>query len=102
MTDTPNVISTRVDFETLPGGELAYKRSQYLPDEWLSELRNARNTPSTTISTPDGDFVHAISLPAVLDDQWGMEFVMNAPIAEIQKRLKQAALDVFITNDRVV
>ena len=88
-----------VDFETVPGGgELIVKRQQYIPDDFLSELRDER---ADSLHTPAGEFHRVARIPAALADKWGMEFMMNAPVAEILKRLRQEQLDVFIASNKV-
>jgi hypothetical protein len=90
--------SKTVDFENAPGGELIIKQQQYIPDEFLSDLRKERED---SLSTPAGEFHRVARIPQVLADKWGVEFMMNAPVAEILKRLRQEQLDAFIASNKV-
>jgi hypothetical protein len=91
-------IEKLVSFETAPGGDLVIKHEQYIPDEFISDLRRERED---SLSTPAGEFHRVLSIPTALADEWGMEFIMNAPIGEIKKRLQKAQLDAFITSNKV-
>jgi len=90
--------SKTVDFETAPGGELIIKQQQYIPDEFMSDLRKERED---SLHTPAGEFHRVARIPEALADKWGMEFMMNAPVAEILKRLRMEQLDGFIASNKV-
>jgi hypothetical protein len=82
-------IEKLVSFETAPGGDLVIKHEQYIPDEFISDLRRERED---SLSTPAGEFHRVLSIPTALAD---------APIGEIKKRLQKAQLDAFITSNKV-
>jgi hypothetical protein len=96
MTET--IIGSKLAFENAPGGDLVIKRSQFIPDEFISDLRRERED---SLHTPAGEMHRVFSIPVHLVHEWGWEFINNAPIAEIKKRLQKAQLDAFITSNKV-
>jgi hypothetical protein len=86
-------------FITGPGGELAIKRTQEIPEWFLDDLR-ASKLDSTT--APAGDFHRVCAVPAGLAEQWLAEGydVYKQPAAETIKRLRAAQLDAFITTNK--
>jgi predicted transcriptional regulator len=79
---------------------LFIKQTQYIPDDYLSDLRKERED---SLSTPAGEFHRVASIPTAIVDKWIAEgFDINvAPIAEILKRLRSEQFDGFITSNKV-
>ncbi len=98
MLQQPYVIEKQVSFHNDPGGDLVIKHEQFIPDEFMSDLRKERED---SLHTPAGEFHRVFRIPAALADEWGMEFLMNAPFSEIRKRLQKAQLDGFIASNKV-
>lgn len=80
-------------------GELIFTRSQELPQEWLDDIKAARDASTTG---PIGDFMYVGSIPGVVVEQWLAEGfdVMDAPFSEIIRKLKQDGLDGLIGTNR--
>lgn len=98
MLQQPYVIEKQVSFHNDPGGDLVIKHEQFIPDEFMSDLRKERED---SLHTPAGELHRVARIPTALADEWGMEFLMNAPVTEILKRLRQAQLDGFIASNKV-
>jgi hypothetical protein len=81
------------------GDDLIVRQSQEIPDEFISDLR-ARKADS--INTPAGEFHLMATIPTSTIETWyrqGFDY-MQAPIADILKRLKQQHLDHFIASNK--
>lgn len=82
-------------------GELAVKRSQYIPQWFLDELRHERDASSA----PAGEFHHAASVPVGLYEHWlrvdGFD-AMKAPAREVLARLKRDGLDAFVATNKKI
>lgn len=81
-------------------GGLYLRRTQYLPDWWLDELRAERED---SLSTPAGEMHRFASVPAVVLEEWhaeGFDYA-RADAPEIIARLKKRELDRFITSRKV-
>lgn len=98
MQTEPHLISKRVDFENDTDGALVVKHSQFIPDEFITQNRLER---ADSVSTPAGEFHRVARIPEAFADKWGMEYLMNASVADILKRLRQEQLDGFITSNKV-
>ena len=83
------------------GDDLIVRQSQEIPDEFTDALKLQR---ADSIRTPAGEFHLAATIPVVVIEKWyreGFDY-MQAPIADILKRLRNQALDNFIaTNKRI-
>jgi hypothetical protein len=97
MTASPILLDNRVTFEEDPNDGLLIKRSQELPDEYLTALKLEK---ADSISTPMGEMHRFCTIPEHLVDEWGFEYIMNADPQDILRRLRQAQLDAFITTNR--
>jgi hypothetical protein len=97
---TVKLIEKLVDFDTAPGGDLIIKQSQWVPDEFLSDLRRERDD---SLSTPAGEMHRVCSIPTGVVDKWMQQGfdVHREPISEILKRLRKEQLDGFITTNKV-
>src|SRR4051812_9983217 len=84
---------------TGPGDELAIKRSQEIPDDYLSSLR-AEKLDSKSVRA--GEFHRVGVVPVALVEQWQAEGydVYKQPVEETLKRLRAAQLDAFITSNK--
>lgn len=82
-----------------PGDELAIKRSQEIPDEFLSSLREEK---LDSTRAPAGDWHKVASIPVALYEQWKAQGfdVHKMPARETLKRLRAEQLDAFITTNK--
>jgi hypothetical protein len=101
--EEPVVLDTLVAFdEDRANNELIVKRTQEIPDEFLTSLQRER---LDSISTPTGEMHKVASIPVeVVDDllrTYGFD-VMNAPVRETLSMLRRYALDKFITTNKRV
>ena len=76
------------------------RRTQYVPDWYLDELRRERED---SVSTPAGEMHRVASIPVVVLEEWAAEGFdyHRAPIEEILARLRKRALDEFITSKKL-
>jgi hypothetical protein len=101
--EEPKVLDTLVSFdEDRTTNDLIIKRTQEIPDDWMSELASERIDSK---HTPTGDFYRVASIPVeVVDDlmrTYGFD-VMNAPVRETLKMLRRYDLDKFITTSKSI
>jgi hypothetical protein len=77
-----------------------FRHHQYIPDEFLQQLRDERYD---SLHTPSGNFHRVASIPQALVDQWHAEgFDINtATVPEILARLRKQQFDAFITSNKV-
>lgn len=96
----PFIHEKLVSLEDAPGGELLVKEQQYIPDEFLTELRHER---SDSLHTPAGEFHRVCSIPTAIVDKWMREGfdIAREPVREILKRLRKEERDAFITSNKV-
>jgi hypothetical protein len=99
--EEPKVLDTLISFDNDPStDDLIIKRSQEIPDDWLSEV-SKQKLDSANHKT--GDFYQVASIPvSVVDDlmlRYGFD-VMTAPVRETLKMLNRYALDHFITTNK--
>jgi hypothetical protein len=100
----PYIIEKLVRFENAPGvgsnQSLVIAEEQFIPDEFLSDLRRERED---SISTPAGEFHRVCSVPTGIADKWKREGfdIYREPAEEILKRLRKEQLDGFITSNKV-
>lgn len=97
---TQNLIETQVDFHD-QGEDLIIEKSQYLPQWWLDQLKDARFDSKTGSM---GDYHRAASIPQSLHEQWlaqGYDCTKE-PIRKTIAKLKHEGLDAFITTDRQI
>ena len=79
-------------------GDLAIKRVQDIPADFLDHLKTERDASSA----PAGDFHKACSVPVAVHEMWlrqGFD-MMKAPAKEIVARLRREGLDTFITTTK--
>jgi hypothetical protein len=81
---------------------LIIKRVQDISDDFMSEIRNARDGNAAARS---GEFLHVASVPeaTVLELRFKYNFdVLTAPVRDTLKMLRRLHLDNFIaTNKRI-
>lgn len=98
----PQVIEKLVSFSNDIGGGLVIKHEQYIPDDFISDLRRERED---SLSTPAGEFHRVASIPTGWVDKWKREgfdiYDKNVTNADIIKRLRKEQLDGFITSNKV-
>jgi hypothetical protein len=99
--EEPVLLDTLVAFdEDRASNELIVKRTQEIPDEFLTSLQHER---LDSISTPTGEMHKVASIPVeVVDDlyrKYGFD-VMTAPAREVLSMLRRYALDKFITTNK--
>lgn len=100
MSDNPHVIDKLVSFD-MNCGDLVIKHSQYIPDEFLSDLRKQRED---SLHTPAGEGFHLVgSVPTAVADRWMREGynIYLEPVTESLKRLRLEQLDGFIASNKV-
>lgn len=101
--EEPQLLDSLVAFdEDRSSGELIIKRTQELPDWWLSDLRKQK---VDSVNQRCGEMLPVASIPIeVCDDlkrMYGFD-VMTAPVPETLKMLRRYELDIFIlTNKRI-
>jgi hypothetical protein len=99
--EEPVLLDTLVAFdEDRSTNELIIKRTQEIPDEFLTSLQHER---LDSIATPSGEMHRVASIPVeVVDDllrKYGFD-VMTAPARETLSMLRRYALDKFITTNK--
>jgi hypothetical protein len=96
----PQLIDKLISFEDAPGEPLVIKHTQYIPDDFLGELRKEREA---SLSTPAGEFHRVCSIPTAWVDEWLAEGfdIYREPIKDVLKRLRAKQLDGFITSNKV-
>ena len=92
-------IEKLVSLDVAPEG-LVIKHEQYIPDDFISDLRKERED---SLHTPAGEFHRVASIPTAWVDKWKAEGfdIMVEPINEVLKRLRKEQLDGFITSNKV-
>lgn len=82
-----------------PGDELAIKRVQYIPDEFLSSLRQEKLDSKHVRA---GEFHRVAAIPVAVVEQLQREGfdVFKMPVQETLKRLRAMQLDAFITSEK--
>jgi hypothetical protein len=96
----PQVIDKLVSFDTAPGGDLVTKHQQYIPDEFLSDLRRER---MNSVSTPAGEFHRVASIPVIVVEELtrrGIDIYRDS-IQDILKMLRKIEAEAFITSNKV-
>jgi hypothetical protein len=103
VTDPIKLIDAEVSFdEDRSTNNLIINRHQYIPDDFVSDLKANK---MDSFNTRSGEFMLALSVPvsAIEDMKVRYNFdAMEAPIAEVRKMLQRLHLDAFIaTNKRI-
>lgn len=80
-------------------GDLAVRRSQFIPAWFLQELREQRDASMSTRHRFDG-FNRVASVPVYLVEKWKREGfdVYTAPVAETVARLKREQLQQYLAS----
>lgn len=89
-----------VDFEEDHGeNRLLIKHTQYIPDDYISELKKEKIDADHDRS---GEFFKLAEIPVIFIERWMREgFDINrASAKEIVKKLRQDQLDAFITTNK--
>jgi hypothetical protein len=99
--EEPQLLNPLISFdEDRVTGELIVQRTQELPDDWLSEIRNEK-VDSKNAKT--GEFYRVASIPVEVCDELLRRYnfdVMTEPVRETLKMLDRLALDDFITTTK--
>jgi hypothetical protein len=95
----PKVIDKLVSFDEDTDGSLIIKHEQYIPDDFISQLKRDKIDAD---HAPTGEMFKACSIPVVLVEQWKREGfdIMVEPIRDVIARLKKAQLDAFISSNK--
>lgn len=101
--EEPQLINPLVSFdEDRTTGDLIIQRSQEIPDDWLSEVRNQK---VDSVNQKSGDFYHVATVPVEVVDEllrrYGFD-VMTAPVRETLKMLKRLSLDDFVLTNKTI
>lgn len=92
---------TEVSFdEDRSTNDLIIKHHQYIPDDFVSDLKAAK---VDSLRQRSGDMMLALSVPVevIQDMQRLYNFdAMNAPIKEVRAMLQRMQLDAFIATNR--
>jgi hypothetical protein len=93
------LIEKLVDFGE-QAGERYVRQTQYIPDDFLSQLRNEK---IESLHTPAGEFHRVAVIPTHIVDRWASEGfdIHREPAAEIIKHLRKEQLDGFITSNKL-
>lgn len=88
----------RKGFVKGPGDELAVKREQHIPDEYIKSLQDEREARKRA---PGMEWALLCSVPVALADEWLQRDGFNvysgeADPEEIIRRLRKAEMDHFI------
>jgi hypothetical protein len=101
MSDEPKVIDSLVSFHDAPGGELITEQTQYIPDEFITELRNEK---AESLHTPAGEFHRVASIPVIWVEEMrrrGLD-IYRDDIKDILKMLRKLEAEHFITTNKRV
>jgi hypothetical protein len=96
------VIDKLVAFDEDTDGSLVIKHSQYIPEDFISQLKRDK---IDTDHERMGDFVLAASIPVSVVEDLQRKYNFDAlvePVAETLKMLKKHHLDAFITSNKRV
>lgn len=79
--------------------KLLIKHEQYIPDDWVSQLKRDKIDPDHGKFHLDG-FTRLASIPVALYEKWLREGfdISKAPVKEVLKRLRNLDMDAFITT----
>jgi hypothetical protein len=99
--EEPQVLDTLVAFdEDRSTNELIIKRTQHIPDDFISDLRKEK---VDSVNQKAGEFYKVASIPVEVCDEllrrYGFD-VFTAPVRETLKMLQRYELDVFITTNK--
>lgn len=99
----PHVHDQLVAFDEDPAsGDLIIKRTQYIPDDFLSQLRANKIDAD---HGPMGDFHLCCSIPVAIVEELMRRYnfdVLREPVRETIKMLRKLHMDLFIqTNKRI-
>jgi hypothetical protein len=101
VTDPIHLIDAEVSFDQdRTTNDLIIQRHQYIPDDFISDLKSAKIDSKNTRS---GDMMLALTVPvSVIEDMKRLyNFdAMEAPIAEVRRMLERLHLDAFIATNK--
>lgn len=101
--DTTPMHDTETSFEQNDGfGTLTIKRHQFIPDDFVAELKAGKMDSANKIS---GDMLKVMSIPvSVIEDLkrvYGFD-AMEEPVRRTISLLKALGMDAFITTDKKI
>jgi hypothetical protein len=82
-----------------PSEGLIVKHSQYMPDDFISDLKRDK---IDTLHTPAGDFHKVATIPVWLVEQWKREGfdIMRESARDTIARLKKHDMDALVTTSK--